>query len=277
MKNALCLGSFDGLHKGHAAVLNVPCDCKKIAVTFKVPPKAVIKNQPLLIMSEKDKCAVLKEFGVKETVLLDFSKVKDTQPEDFFEWLVKEYNPSLISCVYDYRFGKNGAGDTDLLLKLCEVKGIELRKVPAVKENGKVISSSSIREMLATGKLSLANKLLYTPFSFEAEVVKGDKRGRTIGFPTINQKYPDELVRLKFGVYKTKVLWEDKAYYGITNIGIRPTFQSEHIISETFIKDFSGDLYGKNVRIIPLKFIREEIKFSGIDELKAQIYKDLKI
>ena len=113
------------------------------------------------------------------------------------------------------------------------------------------------------------------PFSFSAEVIKGDSRGRTIGFPTINQKYPQELVKIKFGVYKTKVLVDGKEFDGVTNIGLRPTFESDYVISETYIKNFSGDLYGKTVRIIPCKFLREEKKFSSLLELKNQIEKDI--
>jgi riboflavin kinase/FMN adenylyltransferase len=113
------------------------------------------------------------------------------------------------------------------------------------------------------------------PFFFEAEVLQGDKRGRTIGFPTINQKYPEDLVKVKFGVYKTKVIADGKAYDGITNIGLRPTFESEYIISETFIKDFSGDLYGKTVKIVLEEFIRPEVKFGSLEELKQQIEKDI--
>ncbi|MBR6564470.1 MAG: riboflavin kinase, partial [Clostridia bacterium] len=103
----------------------------------------------------------------------------------------------------------------------------------------------------------------------------GDKRGRTLGFPTINQKYPEDLVKIKFGVYKTKVLIGERSYLGITNVGMRPTFESEYVISETYIKDFSGDLYGKDVKIVLEKFIREEIRFSSVEELKIQIEKDL--
>ena len=117
--------------------------------------------------------------------------------------------------------------------------------------------------------------MLESEFSFTAKVQRGDSRGRTIGFPTINQRYPEDLVKIKFGVYKTKVLFDENVYNGITNIGIRPTFESEYIISETYIKDFSGDLYEKEVEIIPQKFLRQEIKFASLEELKKQIEKDI--
>ena len=119
--------------------------------------------------------------------------------------------------------------------------------------------------MLRKGDVGSANKLLSEPFSFEAKVIEGDKRGRTIGFPTVNQKYPEELVKLRFGVYKTKIEFEGQEYIGITDIGIRPTYKSDFIISETYIKDFDGDLYGKILRITPFEFLRDEkIIFSHI-------------
>jgi riboflavin kinase/FMN adenylyltransferase len=109
-----------------------------------------------------------------------------------------------------------------------------------------------------------------------SEVIQGDKRGRTIGFPTVNQKYPEELVRLRFGVYKTKIEYNGKEYFGITDIGIRPTYKLDFIISETYIKDFSGNLYGEELRITPLEFLRDEVKFTSLEELKKQIAIDFK-
>lgn len=275
MKTALCLGTFDGLHKGHRAVLNLPSDYKKIAVTFKTPPKASKQNEPMLIMSLEDKCKALYKCGIDEIHLLDFDKVKDISPFEFLQFLKKEFSPSLISCGFNYRFGKGGEGDAIYLAAFCEENNIEFKCVQSVNLNGNSVSSTVIRETIKNGEVEKANKLLFEPFSFETEVLQGDKRGRTIGFPTINQKYPTETVRLKFGVYKTKVSFRGKEFDGITNIGIRPTYKSDYVISETYIKNFSGDLYGENVKITPVKFLREEKKFNSIEELKKQIEKDL--
>ena len=127
----------------------------------------------------------------------------------------------------------------------CQNNGIELRCVPPVKQDGEVISSTLIRNCLRNGEIKRANGLLFEPFGFSAEVRHGEQRGRTIGFPTINQEYPKELVQVKNGVYKTKILFDGREYDGITDIGHRPTYPINDIMSETFIKDFSGDLYGK--------------------------------
>ena len=277
MKNALCLGSFDGLHRAHREVLNIGNDYYKIAVTFKVPPKIVMSDQKTLIMTFEDKCETLKELSVDKIVVLDFLDVKDIDYNEFLYNLKVKYSPKLISCGFNYRFGKNGEGDISKLKEFCISNGIELRVVDKISTDDKTISSTLIRTYLQNGEIEKANKLLYKPFSFTAEVIEGDKRGRTIGFPTVNQRYPAELLKLKFGVYKTKVEFDNKVYFGITNIGKRPTFETDYIISETYIKDFSGDLYGKNLKITPLEFLRDEKKFSNICQLKDQIKVDVEM
>ena len=276
MKNALSLGTFDGVHMGHMAVLTVPLEYRRVAVTFEIPPKAVFSGKCELIMTVEDKCAALKKIGIDEILMLDFGIVKDMKPQEFLDFLWERFRPSLISCGFNYRFGKNGEGDTALLKEFCQDKGIELICQEPVKIGQTTISSSYIRQLLKNGEFEKANELLNTPFSFETEVINGDKRGRTIGFPTVNQKYPEELVKLKFGVYKTKVSFDGGEYTAITNIGIRPTFESNYVISETYIKAFSGDLYGKKLRITPVEFLREERKFSSLEELKNQLQDDLK-
>ena len=275
MKNAIALGTFDGLHTAHREVINLPTGYKKIAVTFKTPPKMYFSGNYEMIMTFEEKCEALKTLGFGEICALDFGEVKDTPLTEFLEKIFVKYNPSYISCGFDYRFGKGAEGNVDSLAKYCRQKGIELNVCNEITYNNQTVSSSMIREFLKNGEIERANSLLLNPFSFTGEVIEGQKRGRTIGFPTINQKYPEELVKLKFGVYKTKILFDGKEYFGVTNIGIRPTFKSDYVISETYIKDFSGDLYGKTVKTVPLKFLRSEIKFNSAEELKRQIEKDI--
>ena len=276
MKTAVALGTFDGLHFAHRGVCDLPSGFKKVALTFEKPPKMLISGNTELIYTFEDKCKYLKELGFDEIVTLDFQQVKNTDPLDFLNFLKDEIGASYISCGFNYHFGKNGGGDTDILVDFCNKNGIELKIMPSyLLENGETLSSSYIRALLKNGEVEKANNCLYKPFGFEGEVLSGDKRGRTIGFPTINQKYPKDLVKLCFGVYKTRVEFDGKSYEGITNIGIRPTYEMDYVISETYIKNFSGDLYGKKVKITPIKFLREEKKFNSLDELKKQIAKDL--
>ncbi len=275
MKNAIAFGTFDGIHIAHRKVLDLPETHKKIAVTFLKPPKMYLMDSCELLMDFKQRCEALKALGFEEIYALDFEKVKNTEPMDFLQNIFEKYNPSVISCGFDYRFGKNAKGDVSLLAEFCQKNGITLKVCDAVEYEGNKVSSTMIRALLKQGEIEKANALLINPFSFSAPVIPGDKRGRTIGFPTINQKYPQQLVKIKFGVYKTKVLFDGKEYYGVTDIGLRPTYETDYVISETFIKDFSGDLYGKEVKIVPLEFIREEKKFSSLEELKKQIEKDI--
>ncbi len=276
MKKALSLGTFDGVHKGHRQVLDLPEGYKKTVVTFISPPKSALSGEKELIMTLKDKYRVLANLGVEEILALDFSEVKEMPAEEFLRFIYEEFNPALISCGFNYRFGKGALGDVKKISDFCRDKGIEFKEAKAVDVDGETVSSTLIRGYIKNGEVERANKLLTEPFSFETPVIKGDERGRTIGFPTANQRYPEELVKLKFGVYKTKVIIDGNEFEGITDIGIRPTFETDYVISETYIKDFKGDLYGKNIRIIPLKFLREEMKFSSIDELKRQIELDLR-
>ncbi|MBR7132367.1 MAG: riboflavin biosynthesis protein RibF [Clostridia bacterium] len=276
MKNAIALGTFDGIHRGHLAVLDMPDEYNKIAVTFSYPPKVQNPAEARLIMTCEDKCRVLGKIGIDETLVLEFERVKNISAEEFLLSLYEKYEPSLISCGFNYRFGKNRTGTADTVKEFCALHNIEFSCKEPVTDNGKVVSSTYIRSLIEEGKVDVAASLLAESFSFEAEVIKGDQRGRTIGFPTINQKYPVELVKLKFGVYEADVLFNGIKYRGITNIGVRPTFLSDYVISETYIEGFSGDLYGESVRIIPKKFLRGEMKFSGLEELKSQIAADLR-
>ena len=276
MDNAIALGTFDGIHLAHRKVLDLPDKYNKICVTFIKPPKMVINSKDELIMTFKDKREALKGMGFSDVKAFDFSIVKEVSLIEFMEYLHREYNPKYISCGFDYRFGKGGKGDVHILNEFCEKNGIELCVCEEMMYEEQTISSTIIREMLKSGEIEKANSLLLNPFFFTGEVVKGKSIGRTIGFPTINQNYPKELVKVKFGVYKTRVSFDNEVYQGITNIGVRPTFELDGITSETHIFDFSGDMYGKNVKIELLEFLRPEVKFNSLKELKKQIEIDIK-
>ena len=276
MKTALALGTFDGVHTGHTAVLNLPHEYKKTAVVFSLPPKALLSGRSLALMTAEDKIKALKAAGMDEVYTLDFGKVRYMEACDFLVFLKQRFSPTLISCGFNYRFGKNAAGDTELLKAFCGENGITLKISEPVKAGGVTVSSTEIRALLENGETERANSLLSSPFSYTARVIKGDMRGRTLGFPTANQKYPDVLVPVKFGVYRSSVLINGNEYAGITDIGVRPTFKTDYIISETFIKDFSGDIYGKEITVRLLRFIRGEKKFSSVQELKKQIAADIR-
>ena len=275
MKTALALGTFDGVHRGHRAVLDLPENCKKIAVTFRQLPKT--EDGVKALMTYEEKCRVLREIGIDEVVGLDFGEVCHTGAEDFLHFLKERFSPSFFSCGFNYRFGENAAGDPAMLADFCRKHQIELLLRKPVLVGETVVSSTMIRSLIAQGEVERANTLLTVPFSFSAEVIHGDARGRTLGFPTVNQLYPEELVPPRFGVYQSEVVLGEKRYAAITNIGIRPTFAVDYILSETFIDRFSGDLYGKKVRVNLFRFVRPERKFSSAEELRRQVEEDKKL
>lgn len=274
MDNAIILGTFDGLHKGHRSVISAADGFNITAVTFEIPPKAVLSGGGDLLMTPKRRFDALCELGVSQVEVLDFKRVRDTDAVTFLDEICEKFSPRLIACGFNYRFGKGAAGDTNMLSEYCAAKGIRFRCSDPVAENGTTVSSSMIRDRIRCGDSS-AFGMVYGGFSFAAPVIKGDRRGRTLGFPTVNQKYPDCLVKPKFGVYAVKVCIDGKVFDGIANIGHRPTYRTDDVFSETYIKDFSGDLYGKTVTVKPVKFIREERKFSSAEELQAAIRADV--
>lgn len=277
-KAAIALGTFDGVHSGHRAVIDsaVKSGFKAVAVTFKTPPKAFFDKSIGLLMSSEEKKKRLEELGISETLFMDFSEFKEMSAEDFLKFLINKFSVSQICCGFNYRFGNCGKGDTVLLEEFCNKNGIVLTVIPPVSWEGKQVSSTLIRDMLKNGEIKNVNKLLCGPFGFTSEVIHGDARGRTIGFPTVNQRYPEYLTKVKFGVYKSIIEVEGKKYKAITNIGIRPTYETEYVSAETHIINFSGDIYGKEASLQLLEFLREEKKFNNLDELKNAIEQDIK-
>lgn len=273
---AVALGTFDGLHSGHKAVLSniLKEGLLPLVLTFDLPPK--INQKSNLLMTPEDKIKALNKLGIK-TEVMDFNKVKDISPNEFLSFIKKEYSPKIIATGYDFRFGKGASGDTSLIADFCKNNNMSYICTDAVLEDLMPVSSTRIRELIKTGEVKKASKMLGRNFAFSGEVNHGDERGRTIGFPTVNIAYPTELVIPKFGVYASLTEIDGKFYKSVTDIGVRPTFKTDFVISETNIMDFSSDVYEKNVTIHLVDFIREETKFSSLNELKSAIENDKKI
>ena len=268
-KYAIALGMFDGVHIGHKAVLEgaVKSPYRSVAVTFSsIPGKA-----EGALMTPREREEKLRSLGIDEVLFLNFFEVKDLSPTEFLGMLSEKYTIGKICCGFNYRFGKKASGDPDFLRNWCNENGVEFFECPEVVSKGRTVSSTYIKALIAEGNTEKAAELLGEPFSFTAEVVKGDQRGRTWGLPTINQLYPEGKARPKNGVYQTVVEIRGKRYDGVTNIGLRPTFITDYISSETFILDYSDDCYGETVKTELYAFLREEKKFSSVDELIAAI------
>lgn len=268
---AVALGAFDGLHAGHMRVIR-----EVVGQGMLTPAVFTFSENPhggsLLAMSE-EKEKVLRSAGVEILFVADFSAVKRMPPEQFFlEILLKRCKAKLLCCGGDFRFGKNAAGDITLLRKLCRKHSVALRVMPPLNIDGEKVSSTRIRQAIERGDMKAANRMLGRPFSFSLEVIHGNHIGQGLGTPTINQALPSGFILPKFGVYASYVRISGKDYYyGVTNIGVKPTVGSDSVLSETWIPEFSGDLYGKRVRLYLLDFIRPEQKFGSLEEMKAEI------
>lgn len=272
---AAALGSFDGLHLGHRQVigntLSVP-GLRPAVITFQQNPSVSLQKKPVpLLTTNEQKLALLEEMGVEVVYLLSFEQIRDMEPEDFVEALYRVCRVRALSCGFNFRFGKNGRGDAGLLKELCREKGISLSVTPPVSVAGETVSSTRIRACLEQGDVQQAGQLLGRPFGYDFEVTHGRQLGRTWGTPTINQPFPAGYVLPRFGVYASLVEVEGQKYYGVTNIGVKPTVGSDCALSETWIPEFSGDLYGKKVPVELLDFIRPERKFDSLDQLKNEI------
>lgn len=278
--SAVALGNFDGMHIGHMAVLNRAKSFEKtgltpVAVLFDEHSRKLIEGSapPMLTLpQERDK--IISKNGLK-IVTLPFAEIKQLSPAEFVEEiLIKQLHAAVVCCGFNYRFGKNAVGDAEMMNKLCRERGIDCCVVDEVDFEGQPVSSTEIRSLIENGQIEKANRILGRSFGFCSTVIDGDKRGRKLGFPTINQEIPSELVLPKFGVYETAVTVLGKKYKGITNIGKRPTVGTDKILGETHILDFSGNIYGETVDIRLKRFIRPEKKFSSFEELARQIEAD---
>ncbi len=275
---AVALGTFDGLHIGHKAVLSAALkftDCDAVAVTFGEPPKRHTSGEFVpMLMTAEEKNRALREMGFSAVDVLDYDKVRDIPARDFLDMLFKKYDIKAVTCGFNYRFGAGGSGDAALLTAYCHEHKAEAVVCPASTVSGQTVSSTLIRELISDGKIPFANTLLGRRFSISGKVIHGDARGRTIGFPTVNQLLDPEIVTPLFGVYATAVTVGGRMYPAVTNIGIRPTFLLKKPMSETNIIGFEGDLYGDDIRVELLSFLRPETRFDGIDQLKAAIAND---
>ncbi len=270
---AIALGMFDSVHKGHIAVLQAAANSgyKSLAVTFdKLPQKS---DRSLLSLDERRE--KLLSAGVNEVLILEFSKVKDLSPEEFLKLLADRKDIKKICCGFNFRFGKNAVGDTAFLKEYCRKNGIEYFEAEEVRTEGKTLSTSYIKELLKEGEIEKANRLLGEPFSFTARVTQGDKRGKTLGFPTANQVYPTDKAELRFGVYHTRVDIDGSSFDGVTNIGVRPTYTTDFVGAETYIIGFEGDCYNKDIKLSFIEYLREEKRFDSpsalIDEIRKNV------
>ncbi len=280
----VALGFFDGVHLGHRELLSLAVSEAKsrglssAVLTFSESGGTGLKNGAMRLSSEREKLELFRELGIDYAVILDFQSVKNMSPEEFVRHIVVGVcNARLSVCGYNFRFGRGAAGDADTLVSLMNKENAECIVYPAFNINGSPVSSTAIRRCVEIGDVKKARELLGRPFSVTGEVYHGKGLGHTLGSPTANQYIDDNIVKIKNGVYVTRAYIDGEHYYSVTNVGVRPTVDSDGRVNcETHIMGYNGDLYGREVTVEFLDFIREEMRFSSVDELKKQIYKDMK-
>lgn len=280
----LTLGVFDGLHLGHQRIMHKVIEraratgASATAITFDPHPRAVLhpESAPPLLQTLDQRLANFEVLGIEQAIVIRFDRDFASQSaEDFLRDIVHDrLHAREVYLGRGFAFGRARSGNIDLLRRLSSELGFVADEVDEVRLRGQRISSSRIRKLLAAGRVNLVRRMLGRPYGVEGVIIRGDRRGHTIGFPTANL-HPHNRVTPKFGVYATATLIDGVWRRSITNIGVRPTFgiESEPSI-ESYIFDFDRELYGDVIRVRFLHRIRDERKFSGIDELKSQIEKD---
>ncbi len=282
-------GFFDGVHRGHRAVLGKISALAKeqgdtsAVITLWPHPRTVLQQDAAkfrLLNSLEEKISLIKSFGIDEVFTLKFDKefASQTTEEYFRDYLIRRLNVRTLVIGYDHRVGSDINQTQDEMMAIARNLGINPVRVDEYTENesGLVISSTKIREMLLAGDMGTANNLLGYRYGVEGVVVEGMKIGRGIGFPTANMRLYEPLKVLPSdGVYAVWVQTSGKTYRGITNIGIRPTvgINNERTI-ETHILDFDEDIYGLSIKLEFVAKMRDEVTFSSLDDLKAQLHKD---
>jgi riboflavin kinase / FMN adenylyltransferase len=286
VNSVVALGNFDGVHLGHQAVVRRAVEegrrrgTKVVAATFEPHPRAVLApgSEPRLLTTLEMRREELLGYGVDEVCAIRFDEALSRKsPEEFVrDVLVGEIGASAVVVGENFRFGHRAAGDFRELERLMRGFGGEAYAVPVRSEDGEApISSTHIRRLVGEGEVAEAARLLGRPYVLRGEVVVGDKRGRTIGFPTANVVADPALVVPARGVYAGFARVGKDTYAACTNIGVAPTFERRESRVEAYLLGFEGDLYGREVDVSFLQRIREEKRFSGVEELKTQISRDV--
>ncbi|RPJ71755.1 MAG: bifunctional riboflavin kinase/FAD synthetase [Alphaproteobacteria bacterium] len=285
-KVEITIGNFDGVHLGHREFLSrIHQDCKKtkskfVVITFIPHPVQILRAQSgFLINTFSERRELLAECGVDYLLEIDFTRDFSTLlPEEFLERFVFSFTGiDKIYLGHDFVFGANKSGDYKLAKGLCEKKKIGLILQDEFRLDKHAVSSSVVRAAISTGEVEKANSLLGRSYFLSGRVIKGQGRGKQIGFPTANMDYDKELIIPIGGVYITQTTIHDMTYNSVTNIGVNPTFNMGNVVNiETHLLDFNRDIYGEEMRVSFLKKIREEKKFSSVNDLIAQIESDVK-
>lgn len=284
-KSALALGFFDGVHPGHQVVIRKAVEEAERfgavpgVVTFKEHPRALtLGKSPALLTTIDQRLELFSAHGIKSALVLSFTEeLCRLDPEDYVRTVLSEaMGAKSLSVGFNHRFGRNRIGTPQLLADLGKKFGFCVHVASEVIIDGSEVSSSRIREAIKAGHAEVAHNLLKRPYAISGKVVRGDQRGRTIGFPTANVDVCPDLVMPALGVYAGRAVLEDGSIHDcVVNIGVRPTFGGgERSVTEVHIFDFAKDIYEQELQVQFWHYLRPEQKFNGVEELCAQITRD---
>ena len=282
----LAIGVFDGVHLGHQAVISTSAEHAQAAngtpvvVTFDPHPEKVLRPEgaPHLLTATAHKIALIRDLGVAHLLIIKFDKqFAATEPEDFVQQLVEHSKPLREICVgHEWSFGKNRRGNLKLLNEFGARFDFGVVGIPPVTVNGELVSSTTIRQALEAGDLAKAARMLGREYTILGTVVRGDDLGKKIGFPTANLSAHNEQFPPN-GVYFAEARLDGAIYPGVVNLGCRPTVSSKtERILEIYLLDFEGDIYGKDIEVRFIRYLRPEKKFENIEALVRQIEFDVK-
>lgn len=282
----LTIGTFDGVHRGHQAIVRKLVDQAHVAgsqavvLTFYPHPAIVIgkRNNPSYLTTPEERAAMLEELGVDVVITFPFTpKVSQFDADEFISLLKSHLDFHHLMVGPDFALGHDRIGDIQYLSEIGRKSGYTVSSINHLEIDDQIVSSSRIRAALQEGNIKLANLLLGRSYFIKGQVVPGDGRGRTIGIPTANLSVWPERALPKSGVYVTQGSINGNKYAAVTNIGVRPTFtsQDQHIQVEAHLLNFSDQIYGLELRLDFIGYLREERKFSGIDALVKQIHQDI--
>jgi riboflavin kinase/FMN adenylyltransferase len=280
----IALGNFDGFHKGHQAVIGRAVELARqrgvsaLVGTFDPHPAEYFKpdGKPIELTGMDQRLALIETFGADAAVIFHFNEgLAEASPAAFVtDWLASGLGVSAVVTGRDFTFGRDRAGNVEMLDKLCADMGIEAEAVAPIADQDGIVSSTRIRNALREGRISEANRLLTRPYTIEGIVGHGDKLGRTIGFPTANVML-GRYLRPAYGVYAVRCRLSDgRVFNGAANIGIRPMFDPPKELLEVHLFDFAGDLYGQKIAVELHHYLRPEARFDGLDALVEQIAAD---
>ena len=281
--SVLCLGNFDGVHLAHRALLSRARQVRDAShpnaacgvFCFRgLSSDHLLESPPPHLCTEEERLARFAEAGMEFAIVADFPSVRELDAEAFLtSLLIEEFHCVATVCGFNYRFGSGGRGTPDLLRAHL---GEDAHVAPPVHALGAPVSSTRIRTLLQKGEAEEATRLLCRPYGFSAPVLHGKQLGRTIGIPTLNQTVPRGLLTPKHGVYVTECSVDGVRYRGVTNVGVHPTVDKDAPVNcETFLLDFSEEIYGKTVSLSFLRYLRPERRFDSLEELRLQIRADV--